>query len=171
MGKSIGLFQKKIKEGQNYYPKFSISHFFQNFQHFFYLMNNRKKPSFQCWEWNKSLFNPYVLLKTNLFERRILPLVHKKKLKKQACFDKNKVKLFFLIPPSKNWKWRNFGKRKNCNWSIIIVLERSLRSTASLRSFGHEQTQLFSKLLHASFRIYWRQIISYKWWKLKQTKD
>ena len=44
MGKSIGLFQKKIKQGHNYYPKFSISHFFQSFQHFFYLMNNRKKP-------------------------------------------------------------------------------------------------------------------------------
>ena len=29
------IVSKKIKQGHNYYPKFSISHFFQNFQHFF----------------------------------------------------------------------------------------------------------------------------------------
>ena len=82
------IVSKKIKQGQNYHPKFSISHFFQNFQHFFYLMNNRKKAF--NFEWNKSMFNPYVLLKTNLFERRILSLVHKKNSKNKHVLTKTK---------------------------------------------------------------------------------
>ena len=82
------IVSKKIKKGQNYYPKFSISHFFENFQHF--LLDEQKEESFQFWEWNKSLFNPYVLLKTNLFERRILSLVHKKNSKNKHVLTKTK---------------------------------------------------------------------------------
>ena len=49
MGKSIGLLQKKMKEGQNYYSKFSISHCFQNFQLFFCLLDEEPKSfNFQC---------------------------------------------------------------------------------------------------------------------------